>query len=328
MPFGSKDKNMIKARMIVLAKMFYELTDEQHPMTGLEILDYLEMQGVPANEKTLRGDIVLLQNLGLNIVKIVSRPNLYYWGNRQFEMSELKLLIDAVHSSRFITRKKSRELARKLCALSSKHQRKMLKRNTNAIGRIKPSDEGIYGTVDCINDAINRRKKIAFQYIEFSSELAPVLKNDGEIYQLSPYAMVWNDDNYYVVGWSEKHGNVSAFRMDRLENVKVLRDKAISRPKGFRLDAYSKRIFDMFDGEPEMVTMECRNDLAKYIVERFGTKMKTEPATDDTFRVTAEVSLSPTFYAWVFQFGGGIRIIGPEKAVEEMKEMAKIVLDC
>lgn len=102
MPFGSKDKNMIKARMIVLAQMFYELTDEQHPMTGLEILDYLEMQGVPANEKTLRGDIVLLQNLGLNIVKIVSRPNLYYWGNRQFEMSELKLLIDAVHSSRFI----------------------------------------------------------------------------------------------------------------------------------------------------------------------------------------------------------------------------------
>ena len=308
--------------------MFYEHTDEEHPMTGLEILEYLKKHDVPANEKTLRGDIQLLQDLGLDIVKIVSRPNLFYWGERQFEMPELKLLVDAVASSRFITKKKSNALGKKLAQLASENQRKDLRRHIQATNRVKSENESIYYSVNTVNEAISRRKKIRFQYTEFGADLKETLRGDGELYELSPYALLWNEDYYYVVGWSDKHNNVSVFRVDRLYRPEILEEKAVKRPDDFDLDDYSTPIFDMFEG-PERVTvkLEVKNELAKYIVDRFGTKLETGRASDDSFTVKVDVSLSPTFYAWVFQFEGGIRILSPKKAVEDMKRMIDKVME-
>lgn len=328
MPVGKpKDKNMVKARLIVLAQMFYEKTDQEHPMTGLQILEYLEKNNVPANEKTLRGDIQLLQDLGVDIVKVISRPNYFFWGDRQFDMTELKLLIDAVSASRFITQKKSKELGKKLSNLASEHQQKELRRNINATNRIKAKNETIYYSVDAINEAITHRKKIRFQYTEYTPELKEVLRNDGEVYELSPYGLLWNEDNYYVVGWSDKHKNVSVFRVDRMVRPEMLDEKAVKRPEGFSLENYSKPIFDMFEGTERVeVKLEVRNDLAKYIVDRFGTKLETEHIDDERFAVTVEVSLSPTFYAWVFQFGGEIRILSPKRAMSEVIEMASTLI--
>lgn len=327
MPAGqTKQKNMIKARLVVLAQMFFEKTDQEHPMTGLEILEYLESAGVPANEKTLRGDIKLLQDLGLDIVKVVSRPNLYYWGERHFEMPELKLLIDAVSSSRFITKKKSQVLSKKLAQLASEGQRKDLRRNIQATNRAKSENESIYYSVNTVNEAINRRRKIQFQYTEYGPDLEIVLRGDGEVYELSPYAMLWNEDHYYVVGWSDKHENVSVFRVDRLYRPEILDAKAVKRPEGFNLDDYSAPIFDMFEGKERVpVKLSVRNDLAKYLVDRFGTDLETVAGGlgADRFEVTVEVSLGPTFYAWVFQFEGGVRIMEPKSAVEQMNQMIK-----
>lgn len=325
MPAGkAKEKNMVKARLVVLAQMFYEKTDQDHPMTGLQILEYLEEHDVPANEKTLRGDIQLLQELGVDIVKVVSRPNYFFWGDRQFEMPELKLLIDAVGSSRFITEKKSRELAKKLAELASENQRKELRRHVQATNRVKSQNEAIYYSVNTINEAIVKRRKITFQYTEYSPALEQVFHNDGEVYVLSPYGLLWNEDFYYVVGWSEKHGKVAVFRVDRIYRPEMLEEKAEKRPEGFKLDDYSKPIFDMFEGKERVeVKLEVRNDLAKYIVDRFGTKLETKWISDDRFTVSVEVSLSPTFYAWVFQFGGGMRILSPQKAVNEILEMSQ-----
>ena len=329
MPAGKpKDKNMIKVRLVVLAQMFYTMTDEHNTMTSPEILEYLEKHGAPANEKTLRGDIKLLQALGVDIVKIVSRPNRYFWGDRQFQMPELKLLIDAVSASRFITKKKSKELGTKLCSLASESQKKELRRHVQATNRVKSSNETIYYMVDTINDAINRRKKIEFQYNEFTPDLKPVLRNDGEVYDLSPYALLWNEDYYYVIGWSDKHENVSTFRVDRMVRPVVLDEKAVKRPDGFNIDDYSKPIFNMYEGKERVaVKLECRNDLAKYIVDRFGSNLETEQTTEDRFTVTVEVSLSPTFYAWIFQFGGEIRILSPAKAVGEIVRMGRHLVD-
>ena len=323
MPAGeAKEKNMVKSRMIVLAQMFYEHTDQEHPMTGQEILDYLKEHDVPANEKTLRGDIKLLQELGLDIVKIVSRPNLFYWGERQFEVPELKLLVDAVSSSRFITKKKSNVLGKKLAQLASESQRKELRRHIQATNRVKSENESIYYSVNTVNEAINRRKKIRFQYSEYGPDLKEVLRGDGEVYELSPYALLWNEDYYYVVGWSDKHDNVSVFRVDRLDRPMILDEKAVKRPEGFNLDDYSMPIFDMYEGPERVpVKLEVRNDLAKYIVDRFGTKLETKQISYDRFTVEVEVSLSPTFYAWVFQFAGGMRILKPKKAVDEIMKM-------
>ena len=323
----SKDKDMVKSRLIVLSKMFYTRTDENHMMTNLQILDYLKEHNVPANEKTLRGDIRLLKELGFDIVTIVSRPNRYYQRSREFTLPELKLLIDAVSASRFITRKKSHDLGLKLAELASEHQKPELRRNVYATNRAKNSNESIYGMVDIINEAINNKKKIIFQYNEFDAALKPVLRNDGEIYELSPYALFWNEDYYYVVGWSDKHKNVSTFRVDRLVNPKITDEKAHRKPGGIDLDDYSRRIFEMYDGEPTLVKLECKTDLAKYIVDRFGTKVETTPTSDDYFEIEVEVSLSPTFYAWIFQFAGGIRILSPAKAVNEITEMAQKLAD-
>ena len=324
MPAGeAKEKNMIKSRMIILAQMFYEHTDEEHPMTGLQILEYLKEHDVPANEKTLRGDMKLLQDLGLDIVKIVSRPNLFYWGERQFEMPELKMLVDAVSSSRFITKKKSIVLGKKLAQLASESQRKELRRNIQATNRVKSENEAIYYSVNTVNEAISRRRKIQFQYSEYGPDLKEIFRGDGEVYKLSPYALLWNEDYYYVVGWSDKHENVSVFRVDRLYHPEILDDKAEKRPDDFNLDDYSKPIFDMFEGYDRVpVKLKVKNELAKYIVDRFGTKLETEQVSNDYFTVTVEGSLSPPFYAWVFQFDGEMRILFPEEAADKINKMA------
>ena len=327
MPNDSKEKNAVKARLVILVQMFYELTDQEHPMTGMQILEYLREHDVPANEKTLRGDIELLQNLGMDIVKIVSRPNLFYWGERQFELPELKLLVDAVASSRFITKKKSNALGKKLAQLASANQRKDLRRHIQATNRVKSENESIYYSVNIVNEAISRRKKIQFQYTEFGPDLKEILRGDGEIYELSPYALLWNEDYYYVVGWSDKHANVSVFRVDRLYHPEMTDEKAVKRPDDFNLDDYSTPIFDMYEGYDRVpVKLEVKNELAKYIVDRFGTKIETKQTSDDYFITTVEVSLSPPFYAWVFQFGGDMKILSPKYAVNEIKKMANAII--
>ena len=318
-----KTKYSEKTRLIVLYKYFYEYTDEEHQVTYDDILSYLKANDVPANNKTVRDDINILIGLGYDIVREVSKPNRYFMGDREFEAPEVKLLIDAVSSSRFITEKKSRDLAKKLGNLTSKHQRKALNRNIRATHRVKTDNKEIYYIIDTVNEAINKKRKIAFRYTEYDANAEKVLRNDGEVYELSPYALFWNEDYYYVVGWSDKHANVSVFRTDRLYKPEILAAKAVARPKGFKLEDYSKRIFEMYDGEPVEVSLKCRNEFMKYIVDRFGSDLSVSAVDDEHFAVTVEVSLSPTFYGWVFQFAGGVRILSPEKAVEEYAEMVK-----
>ena len=318
----SNDK-VVKPRLLVLSKMFYELTDEAHPMNTFEIIDYLAEHGVPANNKTLRSDLKLLKDMDIDIVTVSGRPNKYFLGARLFEMPEIKLLLDAVASSRFITKSKSKELSRKLASLTSDYQRKQLIRHMYTTGRIKPGNENIFYYIDLINNAIELKKKISFSIIEFDGRKKKTLRNDGEVYVISPYAMYWNDDFYYVVGWSDKREKMVANRIDRMEDPRILDEKAVRKPKGFRLTDYSHKVFEMFDGDEVRVKLECRNDLMKYVIDRFGMKFDTEPATEDTTYCFVDVCLSPTFYGWVFGFGGNIKILEPEAAVEKIVEMSK-----
>lgn len=316
-------QNMVKARLLVLTKMFYELTDENHPMDTFEIIDYLVEHGVPANTKTLRSDIKLLKDQDIDIVTVSSRPNKYFLGARLFEMPEIKLLLDAVASSRFITKSKSKELSRKLTSLTSDNQKKQLVRHMYTTGRIKPGNENVFYYVDLINNAIELKRKISFQIIEFDGRKKKVLRHDGEVYAMSPYAMYWSDDFYYVVGWSDKRETLAAYRIDRIENPQILDEKASKKPKGFRVTDYSHKVFEMFAGEEVRVKLECRNDLMKYVIDRFGMKFETEPATDDTTYCYVDVCLSPTFYGWVFGFKGEIRIMSPDYAINEFLGMIK-----
>lgn len=309
--------NIMKRRLLLVQKLLYENTDEQHPLTTFEILEYLQDKGIVTNRKTLKGDIDLMVESGMDIITVQSKPNRYFWGAREFEKAELKLLVDAVSSSRFITQRKSRIIAKKIMSLSSINGREELKRNIYAAGRIKADNESFLYIVDAVNEAITRKRKISFQYTDYTPKKKKILKNDGEVYILSPYALFWNDDYYYVVGYSDKHKNVSSFRVDRICNIRMSDEKSVREPDDFSLERYSRQIFEMYDGDTVRVKLECRNELMRYVIDRFGEDVATEIATEKTFYAYPEVALSPNFYSWLFTFAGEIRIIAPERAKEE-----------
>lgn len=317
----------MKRRLLLVQRLLYESTDEQHPLTTFEILEYLENQGIITNRKTLKGDIDLMVDCGMDIITVQSKPNKYFWGAREFEQAELKLLIDAVSSSRFITQKKSQILAKKIMTLSNKNGQKELKRNIYATNRIKSKNESLLYIVDAVNEAISSKNKIAFQYTDYTPEKKKVLKNSGEVYTLSPYALFWNEDFYYVVGYSDKHGNISSFRADRICHIELLEEKAVRKPKDFSLERYSRQIFEMYDGDTVKVKLECRNYLMRYVIDRFGESVETELATEDTFYAYPEVALSPNFYSWVFKFAGEIKIVSPDKAKSTLNEMAQSIIN-
>ena len=318
------ENNLNKARLITLLKMLYEKTDDQNELTTYQILDNLRNQNIHSNDKTLRKDIATLKELGFDVIVEHSKPNRYHIGDRGFDLAEVKLLIDAVASSRFVTEKKSQELGEKLAKLASENQRPQLIRHIHATNRIKSDNPENFYNVDIVNEAINSRKKISFKYTEYNRYKEKVFRNYGEVYELSPYALFWNEDYYYyVVGWSDKHDNVSVFRTDRLYKPGILNDDAVPEPEDFNLENYSKEIFEMYDGEEVDVVLECKNEFMKYIIDRFGEDVDAEPVSRTTFEARVKVALSPTFYAWVFTFAGGIRIVSPDKAVEEIVKMAK-----
>ena len=315
--------NIMKRRMMLLQKLLYETTDEQHQLSTFDIIAYLETQGIHTYRKTLKGDINVMIECGMDIVVVPSKPNKYFWGTRTFEQAELKLLIDAISSSRFISQNKSNELTKKLTSLANNYDQKNLKRHVYATNRIKASNESLLYIVDTVNNAITKKKKISFQYTEYAADKKKVLRNDGEIYSLSPYALFWNEDYYYVVGYSDKHDNVSVFRADRICHIEIAEEKATKKPENFSIEKYSRQIFEMYEGDTVRVKLQCRNELMKYVIDRFGEGVETEIASDTSFFAYADVSLSPTFYSWVFKFGGDIRILSPSKAVTEILNMAQ-----
>lgn len=310
-----------KKRLLLILERLYKTTDEENPISTVELIEYLAGHGYTIDRKTLASDIKLLKDMDYDIVTIKSSPNKYFWGNRTFEIPELKLLIDAVSSSRFITKKKSKELIRKITALASETQSSALDRHIVATGRAKSDNKEIYYIVDTISDAISQKKKIQFKYTEYNENKEKVLRHDGEVYILSPYVLYWNEDYYYVVGYSDKHESVSAFRVDRLHKPTVTDLPAVKKPKGFNIDDYANKIFKMYDGDEVIVELECQNELMKYIIDRYGVNVDTEVCAENTFIARVPATLSPTFFGWVFQFAGKIKIRGPEEAKSNYRKM-------
>ncbi len=199
------------SRILYILKLLEEYTDEQHPMSITDIVEYLDKQEIKAHRRTIMTDIESLKEFGIDIITIKSTQNKYFIGNRNFELPEVKLLIDAVESSKLITQKKSSELIRKLTALASRNQANELNRHIYVDDRVKPENEEVYYTVDSIHNAINSNKQIEFKYYQYTGRKEKIYKNDGYVYNLSPYALIWSEDHYYVIGFSRKHNKISKF---------------------------------------------------------------------------------------------------------------------
>lgn len=314
-------KNEAQVRLLVLLQYLYKETDEKHPVSAQNILKHWESRGIKASRKSVYKDITLLADFGIDIVCVKSTQNLYFIGSRLFELPELKLLVNAVESSRFITPKKSRLLIQKLGRLSSSAQAAQLKCPIYMDGMPKPKNEAIYYIVDLLQTAIQENKQISFQYYEYLPTKETVLKHRGYRYQFSPYALIWNRDFYYVVGWSEKHNKIAQFRVDRMTGVELL-DLPARQTQEFDPTVYGQKVFGMYPDDLQMVTLLCANHLMRSVIDQFGEKVQTKTADDGHFLATVEVAPSPPFFGWVFTFAGEIRIVSPENVLEEMREMA------
>lgn len=310
--------NDSKLRPLYLAKILYEQTDEEHYLTTVQLINILEEKyGISAHRQTIKSEIELLRKFGLEIQEIKSVQNRYNICSRDFENSELKLLIDAVESAKFITAGKSKELVAKLSSLAGDYGAEKLKRNVRCEGRIKSDNERIYIIVDTINEAINEGKKISFPYFQYNVKKQHQLKHDGEAYVLSPLHLVWNGDFYYLVGVAEDN-TIRNFRVDRIAKCPtILEENSSQATEDFNIDDYINTTFRMFNAEHTDVELLCDNDVIDSIIDRFGENIKITEAATENFKITVNVATSHIFYSWIFGFGGKVRILGPESIKDE-----------
>lgn len=310
-------------RIIELLRFLYQQTDEAHAVTVSEMIEYLKSKGIPSVRQTVYTDLEALDTAGIDIVQIKSTQNRYFIGSRIFEYPELKMLVDAVASSKVISAKKSQALIQKLGQLTSIQQAEQLQRLASLSSRVKPHNEKVYYIIDSIQTAILDQHQISFQYYEYTPEKRKILKHDGYRYILDPYALEWKNDHYYLIGYSHKHKGIAHFRVDRLTSVEPLDSKFQPMPD-FDVAAYTNKMVDMFAAEhAEQVKLLCSNELMRVIIDHYGEDIEISPYDDTHFTVIIEVNPSGTFYGWVFKFMGKIRILSPQSCVDKMQDIAR-----
>ena len=307
-----------KKRLLIMKEVLEKYSDEEHPVTTVQIIDILNKEyGMKIHRTTVGKDINDLIEMGVDVQCQRSTQNRYFIGSRYFELPELKLLVDAIASSKFITEKKSYELISKLGAFASIYQQDEIRRNIRTETRVKPHNERSFYIVDAINSAINKNRKIRFTYYDYNVNKEKVLRNGGKPYVFSPYSLVWNGDYYYVVGFSDKHEKIGTFRVDRIESAPdILEEAAIPMPESFSISDFTKAVFQMYDEERAVAELKCTADMMKVIIDRFGEDVRTEIVDDEHFKAVVEVSLSPNFYGWLFGFGEKIQLVSPQWVVD------------
>lgn len=309
-------------RILELLRYLYLRTDEEHPATIADMLEYLKGKGLQAVRQTVYGDLQDLIAAGIDVVVIKSTQNQYFIGARLFEYPELKMLTDAVASSKVISADKTNELIQKLCQLTSESEAEKLQRLAALSSRIKPHNEKVYYIIDGIQNAILESHQIQFQYYEYTQKKERILKHDGYFYKLDPYALEWKNDHYYLIGYSHKHQGMAHFRVDRLAGVEILESTYIPRPD-FDVADYTNKMIDMFASDHTVrVELLCENRFMKTIMDYYGESVLTFPYDANHFVTQIEVNPSGTFYGWVFKFMGGIKVISPQECVDKMAQIS------
>ena len=314
-----------KLKMLYLARIFYEETDDRHSLTMPEIIKKLSLYGVNADRKTLYLDFDELRDFGMDIIaEQVGRNCYYHLGSRDFELPELKLLVDSVQSAKFITDKKSKGLIRKLESLVSKYEAKQLHRQVIISGRVKTMNESIYYNVDKIHDAINAGCQIRFKYFQWNIRKEMELRKDGAWYQISPWALIWNNEYYYLVAFDAAENMIKHYRVDKMLKISVVNEERKGEEifQKFNTPRYSQSLFSMNSGEETSVTLEAANYLVGILIDRFGKDIFIIPTDEDHFRTSVNVAVSSPFLGWVMSLGKDIRIVSPPGVVDLMTKEA------
>jgi len=314
-----------KLKMLYLMQTFLEHTDENNALTAQGLINALAAYDISANRKSIYNDIEALRKYGLDITLRNGKNGGYFLSTREFELAELKLLVDAVQSSRLITGKKSRELIKKLSKLTSANQSKHLNRHVYISGRAKSLNETVYYSIDTIHTAINEGNKISFMYFDYSINKKRVYRRNGQVYVRTPVAMCWNEDKYYLVTYSPKFNTpFGSYRVDRMATVELLNEKADDYDrKAFSISNYINQTFGMFAGEVVTAQIAFDISLVSVILDYFGSDTRLTDIGGNRFSVSVDISASPVFLSWVFQFGEKAEILAPESLRFAMREIIK-----
>lgn len=323
-------ENRSKFRILYLYQHLVQNTTPDHPESTAELTKMLiDKHSIDVSRNTISNDLAMLCAGEFQIKMIRSTQNKYYYDGQTFDIPEMKLLIDAVSSSRFITTRKSEALVNKLLSLAQPDDAIKLRRHIYASDRVKSENECGYSIVDVINDAIDIRHKIAFHYTDLDVYKNRHLTNEGQVYVVSPYTLIWDGDYYYLRGFCDGRNALRTFRVDRIEGAPtVLRDLIVPKPDDYSIAEYSKSVFHMYDTDkPIMVSLKCDVAVMKAVVDMFGVDVDTVPINEKVFTANVRVCPSPTFYSWVFGFNGKIKIAGPQHVTDEYKEMLQNAIE-
>lgn len=322
-------KNNQKAKLLVLHQLLLKKGDEDRPITTPELIEALDREGIPAERKSIYTDMEALRDFGLDVQLRKGRNGGWFVGERDFELPELKLLVDAVQSSRFISRKKSEALIRKLSALTSERQARQLRRQVYVDRRVKTDNESVYYAIDSIHTAIAGKKLVTFRYFDYNAKKEKVFRREGKPYRVTPFGLIWSDENYYMVGWEQGGTEMRHYRVDRMSGLTVL-GIAGDTPRGyedFDIAEYGQRHFHMFSGKEAKVRLRCRSRFVNVMLDRFGQEAMLIPDGEDHFVLTVDAVVSPQFYGWLFGLGHEVQLTAPDWAVEEYREMLLKAMD-
>lgn len=317
-----------KTKLLYLAKILQEQSDEDHPMTVQQLIAALEHYSIKVERKTIYDDIEALQQFGYEIIVEKGKNNAYYMGERSFQLPELKLLVDSVQASRFITEKKSRELIHKISSFASRHQANQLQRQVLGQGQSKTLNEGIYYNVDAIHTAIMGNKSIRFRYFTWAiSPLSSKLftqqwRKNGGFYQVSPWSMLWDDENYYLVAYDAIAKKIKHYRVDKMARIEITQHPREGAAAFQQLDiaGYTKRTFGMFGGEESLVKLRFANRLIGVVVDRFGVDSMVQLSGDSHFTITIPAVISPQFLSWLLGFGAEVEVLAPSALIAQLKQ--------
>lgn len=312
-----------KLKLLYIAKILRAETDEAHPISTPELIDKLAQLDIKVERKTIYSDIEYLRDFGMDIELIKNKTNSgYYLVSDEFELAEIKLLVDMVQASRFITKKKSRDLIKKLETLTNIHSAKELSRDVYVIGRAKAENESVFYNIDDIHNAINNGKTISFVYTKYMVNKELALKNSGSIYTVSPYYLTWNNENYYLIAVDHKNGEIRHYRVDRMKQINI-NDESRQYSnlfEGFDIAEYTKSSFNMFGGESIRTTIAFPNHLIDVAIDRFGKDVPVRVRDDESFLITADIVPSGQFYGWITGLGPGVSIVAPVDIKEKYHE--------
>lgn len=324
MPKSEKQKQ----KLLYIIKMLQEKSDESHPIKMEAILEMLDHEGIKAERKSIYNDMDTLRDFGYDIMLTKGKNGGYFLAYRDFDVAELKVLVDAVQASRFITTKKSKDLIRKITTLAGEHEAKNLKREVYVMNRIKSENEAIYYNVDEIHRAIEANKQITFKYLEYSVNKEAVPRRNGKTYKVSPRALAWNEEKYYLIAYDADADLIKNYRVDKIKDIDLTDESRIilEKDRNFDVAEYCNRAFGMYCGDDETITVRFPNRLIGVVIDRFGKEVNIYNSGDDFFETRLNVSVSPQLFGWLTGLGADVKIVRPERVVEQYKQYIQEIM--